>query len=118
MTFLLCILVLAERRAQLVRSRSRQSLLSPAAEKGVMAVARQIQYERDFGEPVTPVNNNNRNNAKKHAAINGTIPDQNGSKIVGRYGSGEDDSRTHRKGGGGGNGRTEAEEILERLRAM
>jgi hypothetical protein len=93
----------AERRAQLTRSRSRQNVLSPDCSGSSGAVIREINFDPEssvestpaaYSSKRTPKTSNGNNNKKK-----------NGSSSKG-------------KRNGDISSRSEAEELLERLRAL
>lgn len=96
-----CVWLTAERRAQLSRSRSRQNVLSP--EDSQSALVREINF--DAGLDTTPVlrhhDGRQRNNVQK----------VNGSSAV--Y-----SCKPQNGGPGKISVRSEAEELLERLRAL
>jgi len=96
-----CVWLLAERRAQLSRSRSRQNVLSP--EESQTALVREINFD---AEPdTTPV-------LHRHDARHKTqVQKLSGSNAV--Y-----NSKQQNGGLGKLAGRSEAEELLERLRAL
>jgi len=90
----------AERRAQLSRSRSRQNVLSP--EESQTVLVREINFDAELGSS-TPVLHRHDARLKTHVqAVNGSTQSrqQNGGE-VGRIAT-----------------RTEAEQLLERLRAL
>ena len=91
----------AERRAQLSRSRSRQNVLSP--EESQTALVREINF--DAALDTTPVFYRHDGRHKNH------VQKVNGSHAV-------HNSKQHNGGPGKISMRTEAEELLERLRAL
>ena len=90
-----CDLFLAERRAQLARSRSRQNVLSPDAGGSSTAPVREINFDPESSLESTPVPRTKQ--TPKNANSN---------------------SKSHRNGPAAVSARSEAEELLERLRAL
>jgi len=117
----------AERRAQLARSRSRQNVLSPeqaaaGTAAATAALIRQINFESDATD-LTP-------GAHRHKRTPKTGSNTGSANTSGGHSSTGQKSRHRNGGGGGGNSsgggngsanvssRSEAEELLERLRAL
>ena len=94
-------LLTAERRAQLSRSRSRQNVLSP--EEGQTALVREINFDTE--PDTTPVLHRHDARHKSQG------PKVNGSTTV-------HNPRQQNGGLGKLGSRSEAEELLERLRAL
>jgi len=93
----LCVWVTAERRAQLSRSRSRQNVLSP--EEGQTALVREINFDAELD--TTPVLHRHDVRQKTHTQkVNASSACHNSRQANGKI------------------SRSEAEQLLERLRAL
>jgi hypothetical protein len=93
----------AERRAQLARSRSRQNILSPDSGGSSGAVIREINFDPESSVDSTPTAHSRKRTPKTNSGSNNR--NKNGSS-----------SKSKRNGNI--STRSEAEELLERLRAL